>query len=42
MDFINGTIVKTGKNLGINTPLNETIVNIIHGLESVNRLQSQS
>lgn len=42
IDFINGTIAKTAKNLGIPAPLNGTIVNIIHGIESVHRLQNQS
>ncbi len=37
IDFINGIIVKYGKEVGINTPLNEKLVKIVHEIEEGKR-----
>ena len=34
IDFINGVVVKEGKRVGIETPLCEQIVEIVHGIEN--------
>ena len=33
IDYINGAIVQAGKTLGISTPVNETLVSLIKGIE---------
>jgi 2-dehydropantoate 2-reductase len=35
IDFINGAIIKEGKNLGIKTPINQALTNFIHAFENL-------
>ncbi|GAI97481.1 unnamed protein product, partial [marine sediment metagenome] len=37
VDVISGGVVKVGEKNGVPTPINKTIVNIIHGIEEVNK-----
>ena len=34
IDFINGAVVNAGKEIGVNTPLCERVVEIAHGIEN--------
>lgn len=34
IDFINGVVTRTGKKVGVATPLNEQIVRMVHGIEN--------
>jgi pantoate--beta-alanine ligase len=39
IDFINGHVVRTGQTCGVATPVNETLVSLIHALEQTNALK---
>ena len=34
IDFINGAVVKAGKNVGVDTPFNAEIVQLVHAIEN--------
>jgi len=39
IDFLNGYIVKKGKEVGVKTPLNERLVELVHQIEQGNKIQ---
>ena len=39
VDFLNGYIVKKGKEVGVKTPLNERLVELVHEIEKGNKIQ---